>query len=379
MDVVVNEDQLMLQDATRRFLENRTPVEALRKCVESQQHYAPEIWREGLDLGWIALFVPEHLGGIAESANGVVDAAIIAEELGRVVYSGPFLANCVVAYAISASASEDQQAKYLPSMLTGDVLAAWCFAAPGPRGGTEPTGLTVKREKNAYVLDGVAACVQDAEKADLLLVTATDEAGRISQFLVPYDAMGVTLSVHDPLDSGRGLADVLFNSVAVSEDALLGEYGAAAQDFERQLQVALVLHSAETIGVTDRALEFTLDYVKQRYAFGRPIGSFQALKHRLANHAMQLEGGKAAVAHAANAFQAGADDAAIAASVAKAQSGKFGTEIVRDCLHMHGGIGMTWEHDIHFYLRRAVSNEALWGSPSVHYERLCQLANIQGE
>lgn len=376
MDVVVTEDQLMLQDATRRFLEKRTPVEALRKCVESQQNYLPEIWREGLELGWIALFVPEELGGIAESANGVVDAAIIAEELGRVVYSGPFLANCVVAYAISSSASAGQQAKYLPDMLTGDVLASWCFAAPGPRGGAEPAGVTVKREKNGYVLDGVAANVQDAEKADLFLVTAMDDTGGVSQFLVPYDAMGITISSHDPLDLGRGLADVLFNSVAIGTDTLMGEYGVAAQSFEQQLQVALVLHSAESVGVTDRALEFTLDYVKQRYAFGRPIGSFQALKHRLANHSMQLEGGKAAVAHAASSVQAGAADAAVAASVAKAQTGKYGTEIVRDCLHMHGGIGMTWEHDIHFYLRRVVSNEALWGSPSVHYERLCQLAQL---
>jgi alkylation response protein AidB-like acyl-CoA dehydrogenase len=145
---------------------------------------------------------------------------------------------------------------------------------------------------------------------------------------------------------------------------------------ERQLEVALALQCAETVGVVDRALEITLDYVQQRVAFGRPIGSFQALKHRLADHAAQLEGARAAVAHAAKAIQSGASDAAIAVSVAKSHCGRFGTEIVRDCLQMHGGIGMTWDHDMHFYLRRAVSNEALWGAPSIHHERLCRLAGL---
>ena len=120
----------------------------------------------------------------------------------------------------------------------------------------------------------------------------------------------------------------------------------------------------------------TPDEFKQRYAFGRPIGSFQALKHRLADHAAQLEGAKAAAAHAARSVQVGAPDAAIAVSVAKSHCGRFATEIIRDCVQLHGGIGITWEHDIHFYLRRAVSNEALWGTPAAHHERLCRLAGL---
>ena len=139
---------------------------------------------------------------------------------------------------------------------------------------------------------------------------------------------------------------------------------------------AVVLQCAEIVGVVDRALEFTLDYVKERIAFGRPIGSFQALKHRLADHAAQLEGAKAITAYAAQAVQARAADAAAAASIAKSQCGRFGTEIIRDCVQLHGGIGVTWEHDIHFYLRRAVSNEALWGTPADHHDRLCRIAGL---
>jgi len=130
------------------------------------------------------------------------------------------------------------------------------------------------------------------------------------------------------------------------------------------------------VGVTDRALEFTLDWVNQRMAFGRPIGSFQALKHRLADHVTQLEGAKAITAYAASAVQSRAEDAAIAVSIAKSQCGRFSVEIIRDCLQMHGGIGMTFDHDIHFYLRRAVSNEALFGTPARHHERLCRLAGL---
>jgi alkylation response protein AidB-like acyl-CoA dehydrogenase len=235
----------------------------------------------------------------------------------------------------------------------------------------------VRAEKsgNGFVLNGTAGFVQDAHNADLLLVTAADGAG-VSQFLIPAKTAGVTISRLDALDLGRRLADVRFDGVQVDADALVGEAGGAADLVERQLQIALVLQSAETVGVADRTLEFTLDWVKQRVAFGRVIGSFQGLKHRLADHVTQLEGAKAATAYAAQAVQAGAPDAAIAASAAKAQAGKFGTEIIRDCLQMHGGIGMTYDHDIHFYLRRAVSNEALFGSPAAHYERLCRLAGL---
>lgn len=378
MDVVVTEDQRMLQDATRRYLEDRAPIGELRWLADNTLVYSADAWREAVAQGWMGLFVPESQGGLAESAEGVVDAAILAEELGRVVYPGPFLPNCVVAFAVAQAGSAAQQSALLPSLAAGEGRAAWCFAGPGVKGGIEPNGVRVARTMNGYTLDGVAANVQDADVASDLLVTAAED-GRLSQFLIPANTPGITIKPLETLDLGRRLANVEFSGVDVSADALLGVYGAAEEHFERQLQVALVLHCAETVGVIDRSLEFTLDYVKYRYAFGRPIGSFQSLKHRLADHATQLEGAKAAVAHAASAVHTGAPDAAIAVSVAKSQCGRWGTEIVRDCLHLHGGIGMTWDHDIHFYLRRAVSNEALWGSTVVHHERLCRLAGLSGE
>jgi len=375
VDVISTEDQRMLQDSTRRYLEDRSPIGALRRLADNKVDFHAGAWREGVAQGWVALFTPEAHGGLAESAQGVIDAAIIAEELGRVVYSGPFLSNCVVAFAVAQAGSEKQQTALLPGLVAGDELAAWCFAAPGTKSGTEPGGVRVTRKAKGFTLDGTAAYVQDAQIAGHLLVTAVDDSG-LSQFLIPAKAPGITIRPLETLDLGRQLADVEFSGVSVAADTLVGEFGRSADLVERQLQVALVIHCAETVGAIDRALEFTLEYVQQRYAFGRPIGSFQALKHRLADHATQLEGAKAVVAHAAKAVQNAAPDAAIAVSVAKSHCGRFGTEIIRDCLHMHGGIGMTWEHDIHFYLRRAVSNEALWGATPVHHERLCRLAGL---
>ena len=375
MDVVLSEDQKMLQETARRFLENRSPIGAVRKMVGDKGGLDRDIWRQGAELGWLSLFVPEDNGGIAESANGLVDAAIVAEELGRVVFSGPFLPVNVVAFALAQAGTPAQREAILPALATGEEIAAWCFSGPGPKAGVEAGSVQATASGDGFVLDGLAAFVQDAHIADHLLVAAKGQAG-LSQFLIPATTAGVTIRPLDALDLGRRLSDVRFEGVKVGADALVGKAGGAAELVDRQLQVAIVLQSAETVGVADRALEFTLDWVKQRVAFGRVIGSFQGLKHRLADHVTQLEAAKATTAYAAKAIQNGAPDAAVAASVAKAQTGKYGTEIIRDCLQMHGGIGMTYDHDIHFYLRRAVSNEALLGAPAAHYERLVRLAGL---
>jgi alkylation response protein AidB-like acyl-CoA dehydrogenase len=374
VDVVASEDQQLLQETARRFLENRAPIGALRRQVEGKTGFDRKVWREGAELGWLALFTPETHGGIAESAQGVVDAAILAEELGRVVFSGPFLPVNVVALAIAGTGSQAQQAELLPALSGGELVAAWCFSGPGITSGLEP-GLRVTQAGADFVLEGTASYVEAADHADRLLVTGAAEGG-LSQFILPAQTAGVAIRPLETLDLGRTLAEVRFEGVRVGAGALLGEAGGAADAVERQLQLAVTLQCAETVGVIDRALEFTLDYVKQRVAFGRPIGSFQALKHRLADHATQLEGAKAITAYAAQAVQKRAADAAAAVSIAKSQCGRFGVEILRDCVQLHGGIGVTWEHDIHFYLRRAVSNEALWGTPARHHDRLCRLAGL---
>lgn len=332
-------------------------------------------WSACAGQGWIGLFVPEAHGGMADEAEGVIDAAIVAEELGRQVFAGPFASNAVAAFAIAQAGSDEQQANLLPALAAGDTQAAWCFAGTGPQAGLEPGALTATKAQGGYRIEGTAGFVENGASAGLLLVSARQGDG-LSQFLVPADHSGVTVEPLRSLDLGRGNATVRFDGVTVQSTALLGEPGAASVAFERQLQLALVLQCAETIGLVDRGFEFTLEWVRQRHAFGRPIGSFQALKHRLADHTAEFEAAKAAVAYAAKAVQNNSSDAAIAVSIAKSQCGKQGVEIIRDCVQMHGGIGLTWEHDLHFYLRRAVANQSLLGTPAMHHERIARLAGL---
>jgi alkylation response protein AidB-like acyl-CoA dehydrogenase len=371
MDVVLSENQTLLQQATRRFVEQEHPVLATRRLADAGAAFSPEAWAGCAAQGWIGLFVPEEHGGMAGEAEGVIDAAIVAEELGRQVFAGPFASNAVAAFAIAQAGSPDQQARLLPGLASGEAQAAWCFAGTGAQAGLQPSALTVSGNR----INGAAGFVENGASANLLLMTAADGAG-LSQFLLPANHPGVTVEPLRSLDLGRGYATVRFDNAAIDDTMLLGQSGAAGSAFERQLQLALVLQCAETIGLIDRAFEFNLEWVRQRHAFGRPIGSFQALKHRLADHTAEFEAAKAAVAYAAKAVQTDAVDAAIAVSIAKSQCGKQGVEIVRDCVQMHGGIGLTWEHDLHFYLRRAVANQSLLGTPAMHHERIARLAGL---
>jgi alkylation response protein AidB-like acyl-CoA dehydrogenase len=371
VDVVLSENQTLLQQATRRFVEQEYPVLHTRKLSDVHAAFPAQAWAACAAQGWIGLFVPEEHGGMADESEGVIDAAIVAEELGRQVFAGPLASNAVAAFAVAQAGSSDQKAVFLPGLASGETQAAWCYAGTGAQAGIEPGALTVTDNR----IGGSAGFVENGATAQLLLVTARGGQG-LSQFLLPTNHPGVSVEPLRSLDLGRGYATVRFDNVSVDPAALLGEAGTAGALFERQLQLALVLQCAETVGLIDRAFEFTLDWVRQRHAFGRPIGSFQALKHRLADHTAEFEAAKAAVAYAAKAVQNNSSDAAIAVSIAKSQCGKHGVEIVRDCVQMHGGIGLTWEHDLHFYLRRAVANQSLLGTPAMHHERIAALAGL---
>ncbi len=370
-----NEDQQLLRETTRRFAEQRSPVSEVRRLIDDAVGFDPDVWRQGAELGWASMFVPEAFGGMKESASGAVDAAIVAEELGRVVYTGPFLPVNVVAFALEQAGSDAQQAALLPALAAGESVATWCVTGTGVEPGTVAGGVVATADGDGFVLSGVSGYVQDAHVADHVLVAAATGSG-LTQFIVPVPTDGVTVAPLDALDLGRRLSNVRFADVAVDGGAVVGAVGAAAPDVERQLQLALVLQCSETVGLVERVLEFTVEYAKDRVAFGRPIGSFQALKHRLADHLMWLEAAKAVTDHAARAIHLGAVDAAVATSVAKSHVARSATEITRDCVQIHGGIGVTWEHDLHLYVRRAVSNEALWGTPAAHHERLCVLAGV---
>jgi alkylation response protein AidB-like acyl-CoA dehydrogenase len=374
VDLELTDDQDLFLDTTRRFLTANWPVSAVRTLIDDPAGFDRKAWATGAELGWTSMLVPDEHGGGTISGEGVADLAIVAEELGRFVFAGPVLPANVVAYGLARWGSEDLAKLHLPALTAGTEIAAWATAEGNDRWGTDGLGMTAQPSGGGYRLDGLKSPVQDAHVADQLLVAART-AGGITQFLVPADAPGLSITPLRGLDLARRFAQVRFDGVEVPSAAVVGDVDQAADAVEKQLALAVTLQCCETVGTTDRAFEMTLSYVKDRKAFGRPIGSYQALKHRLADMLLWLESSKAAAVAAAKAVQFDVNGSS-ASSLAKAYIGDRCPVIVRECLQMHGGIGYTWEHDLHFFMRRVESNAAIYGTPDYHRDRLVGAAGF---
>jgi len=368
MNPELSEDQEFFRETTRKFLAAEVPLTTVRALYEEPDGFDRAWWRQAAELGWTSMFVPEAHGGGSLSGRPTVDAVIVAEEMGRMVAPGPFLAVNVVAAALAWSGSDAQQADVLPSLVAGDTIASWALAEPGGRWTPAMLTTTAEIEGDTVVLTGEKRYVEAAAVADVLVVTARTGDG-VTQVLVPTDAPGVTITRARSVDMTRRFGTVVLDGVRLPASAIVGEPGGAADAVERQIALALALQCAEMVGVADRALELTLEYGRDRFAFGRPIVSFQALKHRIADMTVWLEGSKAvsdALAAAVDgdpSFERGPSELA---SVAKAYVGEHVTDIVDDCVQITGGIGVTWEHDIHLFGRRAIIDRALFGTPEEH-------------
>jgi alkylation response protein AidB-like acyl-CoA dehydrogenase len=380
MDVEATPEQLMLRDATRSFLESRSPLERVRELAASPAGIDRDAWAEAASMGLHGLLVAESLGGSDPATadgggDGLIAAAIVAEQFGRLLHPGPFVPHTVVADALARAGSARQQADVLPALLDGSAMATWAIA-DGP-GSWDAAGLrtTATRVGDGYVVTGTKRWVQDAHIADHLFVTCRGDDGPV-QLLVPGDAIGVTVTPLESLDLGRRLADVTFAGVEVGADAVVGDADRTPAQLDRQLRVAVVLQCAETVGAAAHVIDKAVAYARERIAFGRPIGSFQAVKHMLAESYTWLEASEAATWAAARAIAADAADAARATHVAKIFVARHCPTIVEQCMQVHGGIAMTWEDDCHLYLRRVQSNRMLHGSPAWHADRLCTVVGV---
>jgi alkylation response protein AidB-like acyl-CoA dehydrogenase len=375
VDLELSDDQELFRETTARFIEARCPLPEVRRLADEPIAYDPAVSRDAGDLGWFALFVPEEFGGGSVSGSPLRDAVIVAEERGRFVQPGPFVATNVVAGALAHDGTREQQERYLPALGSGELTASWAIS--GRRGVPEAGAVRASRRDSGFVLDGTAGLVSEGATAGLFLVTAADADGEgVTQFVVPSDTAGVTVVPLGGLDLTRRFVDVRFDGVAVGADAVLGAVGAGAAAVERQLDVAVTLNLAESVGAMRRLVEITVEYAKARTAFGRPIGSFQALKHLLADASLWVELSTAAAEAAAEAVADGRPTASEIVSIAKAYAGDAGAEVAQTCLQAHGGIGFTWEHDLHFYLRRLQADRVLYGDPEWHRERICRIHQL---
>jgi alkylation response protein AidB-like acyl-CoA dehydrogenase len=375
VEVELNEEQRILQQTVREFLEREAPLSALReRAAKNDSPFDPDYWQRAATLGFAAMLVPEDLGGVGGD-QPVLDLAIVAEEMGRRIAPGPLLPSAVVVDALIRAGSREQQEEFLPPIADGSVVAAWAVGEPPDRWDSGSVTTRAANDGTGWVLHGEKLAVEAADIADVFLVVARTQAG-LGQFLIPRDSPGLSVMEMPQYDLGRVFGNVTLENVLVPVEKMVGEPGNSDESIDHQFLLALTIQAAETVGLLERIFNSTVDYMQDRYTFGRPLASYQALKHRVADHKMWLEAALGVSSALAHATADGDARAATLASAAKAHIGEQSLLIISDCAQLFGGIAMTWEHDLHLYLRRATANKFLYGSPAQHKERLCVLAGV---
>jgi alkylation response protein AidB-like acyl-CoA dehydrogenase len=368
-----DDERAELRESARRLLADRSSSARVRALADDETGHDPELWAVMADLGWLAIAVPEARGGLGGS---FADLAVILHELGRQVTQAPVLATAVLgAGALAWSANTALATEVLPPMAAGErILTA---ALSSDAGSYEPSQLSVtwSTRNGAVTFDGAARYVPDAHVADHLVVTARDAAGALVLALVDRRAPGVTVEVEPTFDQTRRLGRIHLDEVAVPDGRLLTEPGAAADDLHHRL-VALGATAVvcDAVGAAEHLLEISTSHATTRRQFGRPIGAFQAVKHHLANMFTDVEASRAAAGFAVDASGPGGDgaprDLRHAAAVAKSFAGPACARVARLAVQVHGGIGFTWEHDAHLFLKRIKLDEALFGTARWHRQHL---------
>jgi alkylation response protein AidB-like acyl-CoA dehydrogenase len=360
----LNDDQRALQSVVRSFLEDTSPLESVVVRVSAGGGYDETVWRRmATELDLIGIAVPERYGGTGSTA---FDLYVVLAELGRAMYAGPYFSSAVLATtALLACDDEDARADHLPRLLSGEVLATFAGAESGLLE-IASLPLSAHRDGARWRVNGQVTHVVDGMGADVVYVVArtTDGAGC---FAISASDDGISRVPRPALDLTRPLASITFNEAA---GACVGSAGAGGAVLQRVMQVASVGLAAEQVGGAERCLELAVEHAKRREQFGRPIGSFQAVKHRCADVLVVVEAAKSAAMYAAWALSCDEVDQTAAASVAKACCSDAFSEAAKSAIQVHGGLGFTWEHPAHLFLRRAISSRELFGSPALHRERV---------
>jgi alkylation response protein AidB-like acyl-CoA dehydrogenase len=360
-----SETELFLSTA-RAFLDQHATLAQQRALRAEDRPVDPKWWKQAAELGWAGLLVPEELGGGNVSGSGLHDLAAIAELTGHTVAPGPLHP---VSTVLAGLVDADDHADVIGALASGASVATWAVDEPGHAFDPTRPALTATATDAGYRLDGVKDRVEAGAEADLLLVTARAGDG-VRQFLIPSTATGVTAHPQRCVDLVKRYARIEFDGVAVDDSALVGSPAETPALIDRQSQVAMVLQCAEIVGVIETVLALTIEWTRDRYSFGRPLGSYQAIKHRLADMTMWLHASRGVTARAVDRVATRADDAALWVSAAKSYLGEHAGPLVQDCVQLHGGIGVTWEHDLHLFLRRITLYRGLFGTPSEHHRAI---------
>lgn len=371
MTDAVNPERLLFASTTQTFLEKQGSLTHVRGLHASGVSFQREWWQRAAELGWTSLLVPEELGGGSVSGDGVADLALVAEQIGHTVAPGPLHpVSVVLAGLVEAPKGHEQS---IEGLISGELIASWAVYEPRRPFAALTAETTATRTNSGYHIDGVKDRVEAGADCDAVLVVAACD-GAIRQFLVPTDAAGVTVTVQNSVDMVKRYARVHFDGVQVAESAAVGTAEQTSAIIERQRQIALILQCAEIVGILDSVLAMTNQWLTDRHSFGRPLASYQALKHRAADMKLWFEACRGTTAGAVAAVAQRSPDAEKLVSVAKAYVAERAPMMLQDCVQLHGGIGVTWEHDLHLYLRRVALYRAVFGSPEDHHRVVYQLS-----
>ena len=371
-----SDEQEQLRDAVRRFLEAKSPSTEVRRLMDTTDGYDPAVWAQmANELGLQSLHIPEEFGG---QGFTFVELAIVLEEMGRVLLCAPYFSTVVLAAdAIINAGTDAQKGELLPGIAGGETIAALAFTEPNGKWDASGIEMVAQGSGDSYTLDGTKMFVIDGHLADCIVVAArlegTSGEEGISLFTVAGDAAGLTRTALATMDQTRKQAKLEFSGVAAAPLGTPGEGWAA---LSKTLDQAAACLANEMVGGAQQVLDMSVEYAKVRVQFGRPIGSFQAIKHKCADMLLEVESGKSAAYYAAWAAAEDNEELPVAASLAKAYCSDAYFHAAAENIQIHGGIGFTWEHDAHLYFKRAKSSEILFGDATYHRELLAQRIGI---
>ncbi|MFN8017663.1 MAG: acyl-CoA dehydrogenase family protein [Acidimicrobiales bacterium] len=371
MNFAFNEEQEELRKTVRQFLEAKSPESAVREQMDTEAGFDAAVWSQmGEQMGLQGLIVPEEFGG---SGYGYIELIVVLEEMGRALLCAPFFSTVVLAgNTLIHSGDEAAKAAHLPGIAAGETIATLAFTEENGRWDEAGITATATQEGDGWAINGTKMYVLDGHTANLLIVAARTSAG-VSLFAVDGDAAGLTRTPLATMDQTRKQAKV---ELANTPGTLIGTDGEGWATLERVLDLAAVGLAAEQVGGAQFVLEMAVQYAKDRVQFGRPIGSFQAIKHKCADMLLEVESAKSAAYYAGWAASELNDELPSVASLAKAYCSEAYFHAAAENIQIHGGIGFTWEHPAHLYFKRAKSSELLFGDPTYHRELLAQRIGI---
>jgi alkylation response protein AidB-like acyl-CoA dehydrogenase len=376
MDFGLTDEQEQLQRTARQVLEQECPPAFVRQVTGEPDGFSRRLHGKLAELGFTGLIVPEPYGGMG---LGMLDLALVLEEMGRAVVPGPFFSSSALAAAALRQGPAALKKQLLPAIASGTAIGTLAFLEASDRLDSAGIAAKARRLRREYELNGIKMFVADALAADFF-IAAFRTSGRgdrgVSLFVVPRDAPGLRIDPLQSVDVTRRVAEVEFRRVRIPAEARLGPEGGGWPILARGLEIGALGIAADCLGGAQRALEMSVEYAKVRTQFGKPIGSFQAMKHIAAEMVADIEPARSLVWHAAYQLDAAPRTAAASVAMAKARLSEVYSLTANRAVQMHGGIGFTWEHDLHFWFKRAAFNLTAFGDPAYHRERVAQLARF---